>query len=109
MVSPPLDKFQPKILEHCFVYLSHNVNPELSLLLKKLVMSYGGFYLEELSPIVTHILTEALTEQAYSELRVYGALLQVVRVEWLIDSIYIHKKMREEDYQIRSFKPPGKA
>ena len=30
--------------------------------------------------------------------------MSVVRVEWLIDSIYIHKKMKEEDYFIRSFK-----
>ena len=27
-----------------------------------------------------------------------------MRVEWLIDAIYIHKRMKEEDYQIRSFR-----
>lgn len=31
-------------------------------------------------------------------------LVSLVRVEWLIDSIYIHKRMKEEDYFIRSFK-----
>ena len=30
--------------------------------------------------------------------------MHLVRVEWLIDSIYIHKRMKEEDYQIRSFR-----
>lgn len=33
-----------------------------------------------------------------------GILIYVLRVDWLIDSIYIHKKMKEEDYQIRTFK-----
>ena len=37
-------------------------------------------------------------------MRTRGILVHVLRVEWLIDSIYIHKKMKEEDYQIRSFK-----
>ena len=30
--------------------------------------------------------------------------MHLVRVEWLIDAIYIHKRMKEEDYQIRSFR-----
>lgn len=33
----------------------------------------------------------------------------VLRVEWLIDSVYIHKRMMEEEYQIRSFQEGGKA
>lgn len=57
MKAPPLDKFQAKTFENCFIYLNANVNHELVPLLKKLVMVCGGFYLEELSPIVTHILT----------------------------------------------------
>ena len=34
----------------------------------------------------------------------YGSLVFILRVEWLIDSIYLNKRMREEDYFIRSFK-----
>jgi hypothetical protein len=61
--TPPLDKFQSKILENTFIYIGPNVNSELASLLKRLVMMYGGFYLDELSPIITHILAEPLSEQ----------------------------------------------
>ena len=80
LTSPVIDKLQTKILENTFIYLGTNVNAELAALLKKLVMVYGGFYLDELSPIVTHILTEPLTEQEYTELKVYGVLVNLVRV-----------------------------
>ena len=36
---------------------------------------------------------------------VFGALVYLVRVEWLIDSVYLNKRMSEEDYFIRSFRP----
>jgi hypothetical protein len=55
--------------------------------------------------VATHILTEPVTEAESSELTVFGALVFLVRVEWLIDSIYLNKRMREEDYFIRSFRP----
>lgn len=41
-----IDHLQPKILEQTFIYFAPNVNQDLSSLLKKLVMMYGGFYLE---------------------------------------------------------------
>ncbi len=31
-------------------------------------------------------------------------MTNIVRVEWLIDSIYINRKMKEEDYFIRAYK-----
>lgn len=31
-------------------------------------------------------------------------LTQVVRVDWIIDCIYLNRRIREEDYEIRSFK-----
>ena len=99
-----IDEFQPKILDNTYIYFHSNVHPELSALLRQLVMLYGGFYLDELSPLATHILVEPLGEVEYAELRIHGMLVHVVRVEWLTDSIYIHKRMREEDYYIRSFK-----
>jgi hypothetical protein len=62
LTTQPIDQFQPKILENTFIHLSPNIHPELAGLLKKLIMVYGGFYLEEPSPIITHILTEPVTE-----------------------------------------------
>lgn len=40
-------------------------------------------------------------------MKTFGLLVHILRVEWLIDSIYIHKRMKEEDYQIRSFRSPN--
>lgn len=78
--SPPLEKFQAKVLENTFIYIGPNVNTDLSSLLKRLVMMYGGFYLDDLCPVVTHILTEPVTEQEYSELKLYGVLVHLLRV-----------------------------
>lgn len=83
------------------------MHPDLAILLKRIIMVLGGFYLDSPSPVVTHILTEPLTETDYSELNMYGSLVFILRVEWLIDSIYLNKRMREEDYFIRSFKAKG--
>lgn len=77
---------------------------DLAILLKRIIMVLGGFYLDTPSPVITHVLTEPLTESEYSLLNMYGSLVFIVRVEWLIDSIYLNKRMREEDYFIRSFK-----
>jgi hypothetical protein len=99
-----IDKYEHRILEDTIVYLGENVHPDLAVLLKKIIMVYGGFYLEVHSPIVTHILTEPVTEQEYGELKIFGTLVHVLRVEWLIDTIYLNKRMKEEDYFIRSFK-----
>jgi len=67
-------------------------------------MVLGGYYIESICPVITHILAEPLTEMQYSELNVHGSLIYILRVEWLIDSIYLHKKMTETDYFIRSYK-----
>jgi hypothetical protein len=91
-------------LADTIIYVGDNVNVDLAKVLKKIIMLYGGFYLDVLSPIITHILTEPLLEQEYGELKIYGTLVSLVRVEWLIDSIYLNKRMKEEDYLIRSFK-----
>ena len=61
----PIDKLQNKIFENCFIYINVNINGEFATLLKKLIMVFGGFYLDELSPAVTHLLTESVTEQEY--------------------------------------------
>jgi len=94
LCTQPIDQLQPKILDNTYIHLSSTVNPELSNTLKKLIMVFGGFYIDEFSPIVTHILTEPITEHEHYELKNYGVLVHIVRVEWLIDSIYIHKRMK---------------
>jgi hypothetical protein len=49
-------------LDGTIIYLAENIRPDLGRLLKKLVAVLGGFYVEEASPVVTHILTETVTE-----------------------------------------------
>lgn len=107
LAREPSFKFEHCYLEDTLIYISENVRPDFARLLKKIVMVLGGFYLDAPSPVATHILTEPLTEGECSELTVYGSLVFVLRVEWLVDSIYLSKRMREEDYFIRSYK--GKA
>jgi hypothetical protein len=57
-----------------------------------------------MSPAVTHILVEPLTQPEYLKYCVYGVLTYVLRIEWLIDSIYFSRKVFERDYEVRSFK-----
>lgn len=57
-----------------------------------------------MSSALTHILTDPVTEQEYLELKLFGTMTNIVRTEWLIDSIYINRKMKEEDYLIRAYK-----
>lgn len=92
-------------LQGTIIFLAENIRPDLARLLKRLISVLGGFYVDEPAPVVTHILTETVTEAEGAELAVFGDLVLLVRVEWLIDSIYLNKRMSEEDYFIRSFKP----
>lgn len=91
-------------LDGTIIFLAENIRPDLAKLLKRLIAVLGGYYVDEPVPVITHILTEAVTEAEGAELAVFGDLVFLVRVEWLIDSIYLNKRMSEEDYFIRSFK-----
>lgn len=44
--TQPIDQLQPKILDNTYIHLSNSVNSELASMLKKLIMVFGGFYLE---------------------------------------------------------------
>lgn len=67
-------------MEDTIVYVAENVNQDLARVLKKLILVLGGFYVEVPSPVVTHILTEPVTETECGELTVFGALVFLVRV-----------------------------
>jgi hypothetical protein len=58
----PIFKFEHRYLEDTIIHISENVQPDLATLLKKIIMVLGGFYLDTPSPVVTHILTEPLSE-----------------------------------------------
>lgn len=59
-----------------------------------------------MNPAITHILAGPITEKEHTEFQRYGNLTFVLRIEWLIDSVLICKRMNEEDYFIRSYKLP---
>lgn len=58
----PLSQAKVQMFENCFIYISSDANIQLSSTLKKLIVIFGGYYLEEISPAATHILLEAVTD-----------------------------------------------
>lgn len=46
LVIEPIDQLQHKMFDNCYIYMFSNVNSDLALLLKKLIMVFGGFYLD---------------------------------------------------------------
>ena len=57
---------QPSILEDTVIYIAQNIHPEMVDLLKRLVLVEGGFWLDKLCGVVTHVLTETPTQQELS-------------------------------------------
>lgn len=49
-------------LQGTIIYLAENIRPDLSRLLKRLIAVLGGFFIDDPSPVVTHILTDSVTE-----------------------------------------------
>ena len=60
-------------------------------------------YIEVLTPYLSHIVVDNISEPEYSDLLRYGDCCKIVRVEWLIDSILFGVRMEEEDYHIFYF------
>ena len=92
------------MFDNMIFYINSNIHPDLSQTLKHLISVNGGFWLDEFTLVTTHILTDYLKEQEYVQLKSLNSLTFVLKVEWLIDCIYLDKKIDEEDYLIRSFK-----
>ena len=72
--------------------------------LKKLICVTGGLFLNNINPSITHILVGSITEEEYGKLLGFGDYVEVVRVEWLIDSILFAQRLDEVDYRVRCFR-----
>lgn len=64
-------------------------------ILQQLIIINGGFYLDEIHPVVTHVLIEPIENIEYYSFLAHGEMTKILRVEWLLDSIYLNTKMPE--------------
>lgn len=48
-------------MEGTYIHIADNVNKDLGKVLKKLIMVLGGYYIDTVCPVITHILTESVT------------------------------------------------
>jgi hypothetical protein len=92
------------LFDNMLFCLHSSIDSQLITCLKHLIAINGGFYLDSITIATTHVLTDYLFQNDYEDILSSVALTHILRVDWLLDSIYLHKIVSEQDYYHRSFR-----
>ncbi len=99
------------ILNNCVIYIaplsqkrkSSGINFQKDNLVSKLVLFLGGFVINELCPITTHVITLDCSKDAVSSLEAIEKVmpgLPIVKIDWLYQCIERKCRVRESKYLI---------
>lgn len=76
---------------------------DLIKVLRNLISVRGGYWADNFSSIVTHVLVTDIDETKHNLYKKYGSRIHILRPEWLGDSIMFYNRLPEEDYKMRSY------
>ena len=85
-------------LQRCVISF-HRVGDKIEKIQRKLIAAGGGFFLKELVPSVTHIVTEYYSEEALLDFKKHSNT-KIVSPCWLADCFIYRRRLPEEDYYL---------
>ncbi|EAR89134.3 BRCA1 carboxy-terminus (BRCT) domain protein (macronuclear) [Tetrahymena thermophila SB210] len=86
--------------QNCTFYIHTQFLDQQKLKIIKNLINYGGgFYINQLLPCITHIVTPQYTKQDLVEFNQFGNSIFLVHPEFLLEASFIYKKLNELDYQ----------
>ncbi|KAL4468783.1 hypothetical protein ABPG74_005286 [Tetrahymena malaccensis] len=86
--------------QNCTFYIhTQNLDQQKLKIIRNLINYGGGFYINQLLPCITHIVTPYYTKKDLVDFNQFGNSLFLVHPEFLLESSFICKKLNELDYQ----------